>query len=179
MSPREAANIHPEKHNILVFLSNTLFPPFYVLFPPFSQFQKMGGTWEERFRFTFVTSLLSNRYQSEVLSKRKRSCIEHLSKTYRTSIEEIMGQIFYPPPYGLSVMPKKGVPIFILTHPLFITFFIGNKSQCGKSGFYFIIPKSLRLEALNFFVVFSAHLQASMAFKSASVALRKFLYFAT
>ena len=27
---REAANIHPEKHNILVFLSNTLFPPFYI-----------------------------------------------------------------------------------------------------------------------------------------------------
>ena len=89
MSPREAANIHPEKHNILVFLSNTLFPPFYVLFPPFSQFQKMGGTWEERFRFTFVTSLLSNRYQSEVLSKTKRSSIEDLSNIYRRPIEDL------------------------------------------------------------------------------------------
>ena len=46
MLPREAANIHPEKHNILVFLSNTLFLLFTSLFPPFSQFQKMGGTWE-------------------------------------------------------------------------------------------------------------------------------------
>ena len=52
-------NIHPEKHNILVFLSHTLFPPF-------SHFQKMGVTWEllgsylgvtweERFCFTFVS----------------------------------------------------------------------------------------------------------------------------
>ena len=48
----------------------------------------MGGTWEERFRFTFVTSLLSNRYQSEVLSKTKRSSIEDLSNIYRRPIEE-------------------------------------------------------------------------------------------
>ena len=49
----------------------------------------LGGTWEERFRFTFVTSLLSNRYQSEVLSKTKRSSIEDLSNIYRTSIEDL------------------------------------------------------------------------------------------
>ena len=93
MLPREAANIHPEKHNILVFLSNTLFPPFYVpspsLFPILENGRYLGGTWEERFRFTFVTSLLSNRYQSEVLSKTKRSSIEDLSNIYRTSIEHL------------------------------------------------------------------------------------------
>ena len=60
MLPREAANIHPEKHNILVFLSNTLFPPFYI---------------------------------------------EDLSNNYRRHIEESMCQLFYPPPYGLSVAP--------------------------------------------------------------------------
>ena len=93
MLPREAANIHPEKNNILVFLSNTLFPPFYVPSPSLLPISKngryLGGTWEERFRFTFVTSLLSNRYQSEVLSKTKRSSIEDLSNTYRTPIEDL------------------------------------------------------------------------------------------
>ena len=49
----------------------------------------MGGTWEERFRFTFVTSLLSNRYQSEVLSKTKRSSIEDKAKVYRRPIEHL------------------------------------------------------------------------------------------
>ena len=49
----------------------------------------LGGTWEERFRFTFATSLLSNRCQSEGLSKSKRSSIEHLSNIYRTSIEHL------------------------------------------------------------------------------------------
>ena len=104
MLPREAANIHPEKHNILVFLSNTLFPPFYVpspsLFPILENGRYLGGTWEvlgrylggtweERFRFTFVTSLLSNRYQSEVLSKIYRRPIEHLSNIYRRPIEHL------------------------------------------------------------------------------------------
>ena len=93
MSPWEVANINPEKHSILVFLSNTLFSPFYVpfpsLFPMLENGRYLGGTWEERFHFTFVTSLLSNRYQSEVLSKTKRTPIEHLSKTYRTPIEDL------------------------------------------------------------------------------------------
>ena len=104
MSPWEVANINPEKHSILVFLSNTLFSPFYVPFPSlFPMLENgrylggtwevlgryLGGTWEERFHFTFVTSLLSNRYQSEVLSKTKRTPIEHLSKTYRTPIEDL------------------------------------------------------------------------------------------
>ena len=44
-------NIHPEKHNILVFLSNTLFSPF-------SHFQKMGVTWEEHGRNVFVSPSL-------------------------------------------------------------------------------------------------------------------------
>ena len=91
--PREAANIHSEKHNILVFLSNTLFSPFYVpspsLFPISKNGRYLGGTWEERFRFTFVTSSLSNRYQSEVLSKFYRRSIEDLSKIYRTPIEHL------------------------------------------------------------------------------------------
>ena len=93
MLPWEAANIHPEKHIILVFPSNTLFPPFYVPFPSLFPIPEngryLGGTWEERFRLTFVTSLLSNRYQSEVLSKTKRSSIEDLSNTYRTPIEHL------------------------------------------------------------------------------------------
>ena len=93
MLPREAANIHSEKHNILVFLSNTLFSPFYVPSPSLFLISKngryLGGTWEERFRFTFVTSSLSNRYQSEVLSKTKRSSIEDLSKIYRRPIEHL------------------------------------------------------------------------------------------
>ena len=93
MLPREVANIYSEKHNILVFLSNTLFSPFYVPFPslfPISENGRyLGGTWEERFRFTFVTSLLSIRYQSEVLSKTKRSSIEDKAKFYRTSIEDL------------------------------------------------------------------------------------------
>ena len=54
MLPREAANIHPEKHNILVFLSNTLFSPFYVPFPSLFPISKngryLGGTWEEHGR---------------------------------------------------------------------------------------------------------------------------------
>ena len=90
---RETANIHSEKHNILVFLSNTLFSPFYVPSPSLFLISKngryLGGTWEERFRFTFVTSSLSNRYQSEVLSKTKRSSIEVLSKIYRRPIEDL------------------------------------------------------------------------------------------
>ena len=93
MLPQEAANIHPEKHNILVFLSNTLFSPFYVpspsLFPISKNGRYLGGTWEERFRFTFVTSSLFNRYQSEGLSKTKRSSIEDLSTIYRTPIEDL------------------------------------------------------------------------------------------
>ena len=93
MLPQEAANIHPEKHNILVFLSNTLFSPFYVpspsLFPISKNGRYLGGTWEERFRFTFVTSSLFNRYQSEGLSKTKRSSIEDLSNIYRRPIEDL------------------------------------------------------------------------------------------
>ena len=112
MLPREAANIHPEKHNILVFLSNTLFPPFYVpspsLFPILENGRYLGGTWEERFRFTFVTSLLSNRYQSEVLSKTKRSSIEHLSKTYRTSIEDL-SNIYRRPIEHLSNIYRRPI----------------------------------------------------------------------
>ena len=58
MSPREVANIHPEKHNILVFLSNTLFSPFYVPFPSLFPISKngryLGGTWEEQQSFLFV-----------------------------------------------------------------------------------------------------------------------------
>ena len=90
--------------------------------------RNLGGTWEERFRFTFVTSLLSNRYQSEVLSKTKRSSIEDLSKTYRTSIEDLsktyrrpieegMCQLFYPPPMVCLLRRIMGISpsIFLLT----------------------------------------------------------------
>ena len=128
MLPREAANIHPEKHNILVFLSNTLFSPFYVpspsLFPISKNGRYLGGTWEERFRFTFVTSSLFNRYQSEGLSKTKRSSIEDLSNIYRRPIEESMCQLFYPPPYGLSDAPKNG---HIAKYLLFDKWFFGEE----------------------------------------------------
>ena len=104
MSPREAANIHPEKHNILVFLSNTLFPPFYVpspsLFPISENGRYLGGTWEEHGRnvfvlpslllcFPFDTKAKFYRSSIEVLSKFYRSSIEDLSKTYRTPIEDL------------------------------------------------------------------------------------------
>ena len=104
MSPREAANIHPEKHNILVFLSNTLFPPFYVPFPSLFPISKngryLGGTWEELGRNVFVlpslllcfpidTKAKFYRRQSEVLSKTYRTPIEDLSNIYRTSIEDL------------------------------------------------------------------------------------------
>ena len=92
---------------------------FTSLLPPFSQYQKMGGTWEEHGRNVFVSpSLLLSfpidtkakfyRRQSEVLSKTYRTSIEHLSKTYRTPIEESMCQLFYPPPQGLSDAQKNG-----------------------------------------------------------------------
>ena len=104
MSPREAANIHPEKHNILVFLSNTLFSPFYVPSPSLFLISKfgryLGGTWEEHGRNVFVlpslllcfpidTKAKFYRRQSEVLSKIYRTPIEDLSNTYRTSIEHL------------------------------------------------------------------------------------------
>ena len=102
--PREAANIHSEKHNILVFLSNTLFSPFYVPSPSLFLISKngryLGGTWEEHGRNVFVSPSLLLRFpidtkakfyrrQSEVLSKIYRRPIEDLSKTYRTSIEHL------------------------------------------------------------------------------------------
>ena len=104
MSPREAANIHPEKHNILVFLSNTLFPPFYVpspsLFPISKNGRYLGGTWEEHGRNVFVlpslllcfpidTKAKFYRRQSEVLSKTYRTSIEDLSNIYRRPIEHL------------------------------------------------------------------------------------------
>ena len=134
MLPREAANIHPEKHNILVFLSHTLFPPFYVPFPSLFPISKngryLGGTWEEHGRnvfvlpslllcFPFDTKAKFYRRQSEVLSKIYRTSIEDLSNTYRRPIEDLsntyrrpieesMCQLFYPPPYDLSDAPKNG-----------------------------------------------------------------------
>ena len=102
--PREAANIHSEKHNILVFLSNTLFSPFYVPSPSLFLISKngryLGGTWEEHGRNVFVSPSLLLRFpidtkakfyrrQSEVLSKFYRRSIEDLSNIYRTSIEDL------------------------------------------------------------------------------------------
>lgn len=66
----------------------------------------------------------------------------------------------------------------LLTHPI-KNVFTGNHPNMDYLIFYLIIPKSLPLESLYFLEVFSTPLQASMAFRSASVALRKFLYFAT
>ena len=91
---------HPVKQNCPHFLlhsmsliSSSLSPPFLLRFLTFKKWEElgryMGGTWEEHFRFTFVTSLLSNRYQSEVLSKTKRSSIEDLSNIYRRPIEHL------------------------------------------------------------------------------------------
>ena len=81
------------------------------LFPPFSQYQKMGGTWEELGRnvfvspslllcFPFDTKAKFYRRQSEVLSKTKRSSIEDLSNIYRRPIEVLSNdfcfQLTYP-----------------------------------------------------------------------------------
>ena len=108
MLPREAANIHPEKHNILVFLSNTLFSPFYVPFPSLFPISKngryLGGTWEVHGRNVFVlpslrlsfpidTKAKFYRRQSEVLSKIYRTPIEHLSNTYRRPIEDLSKRV--------------------------------------------------------------------------------------
>ena len=133
MLPREAANIHPENHNILVFLSNTVFPPFYVtspsLFPILENGRYLGGTWEEHGRNVFVlpslllcfpidTKAKFYRRSIEHLSKTYRTPIEELSKTYRTSIEEIMGQISYPLPiWFVSYAQKKVCQYF----PSFVT----------------------------------------------------------
>ena len=93
MLPREAANIHPEKHNILVFLSNTLFSPFYVPFPSLFPISKngryLGGTWEELGRNVFVSPSLLLCFPFDTKAKFYRRPIEHLSKTYRTSIEHL------------------------------------------------------------------------------------------
>ena len=61
-----------------------------------------------RLCFPFDDKAKFYRRQSEVLSKTYRTSIEHLSKTYRTPIEDSMCQLFYPPPYGLSVAQKNG-----------------------------------------------------------------------
>ena len=100
--------IYPEKHNILVFLSNTLFPPFYVpspsLFPISENGRYLGGTWEVLGRNVFVlpslllcfpidTKAKFYRRQSEVLSKTYRTPIEDLSNIYRTPIEDLSKRV--------------------------------------------------------------------------------------
>ena len=96
----------------------TLFSFFFTsLFPPFSHFQKMGVTWEERFRFTFVSvcfpivlkrsltssfSLHSLIFRTVLVSPSLRLCFpidvkakvkrcqsEGKAKFYRTSIEDL------------------------------------------------------------------------------------------
>ena len=104
MSPWEVANINPEKHSILVFLSNTLFSPFYVpfpsLFPMLENGRYLGGTWEVLGRNVFISPSLRlcfpidikakfYRRQSEHLSNIYRRPIEHLSKIYRRPIEDL------------------------------------------------------------------------------------------
>ena len=100
MLPWEVANINPEKHSILVFLSNTLFLLFTSLLPPFPQYQKMGGTWEElgrnmggtfsfHLRYFFAFQSIPKRSPIEDKAKFYRRPIEHLSKTYRRPIEHL------------------------------------------------------------------------------------------
>ena len=102
MLPREVANIHREKHNILVFLSNTLFFLLFTsLFPPFSQFQKMGGTWEELGRYMGGTFSFYLRYVLAFQSIPKRSSIEDKAKFYRRSIEHL-SNIYRTPIEDLS-----------------------------------------------------------------------------
>ena len=92
MLPWEAANIHPEKHNILVFLSNTLFPPFYVPFPSLFPISKngryLGGTFSFYLRYFFAFQSIPKRSSIEDKAKFYRRPIEHLSKTYRRRAEE-------------------------------------------------------------------------------------------
>ena len=95
---------NPKKHNILVFLSNTLFSPFYVPSPSLFLISKngryLGGTWEVlgrylggtfsfHLRYFFAFQSIPKRSSIEDKAKFYRRPIEHLSKTYRTSIEDL------------------------------------------------------------------------------------------
>ena len=87
----------------IIFSSSSLtlfFLLFTSLFPPFSQFQKMGGTWEVLgrnmggtfsfyLRYFFAFHSIPKRSSIEDKAKFYRRPIEHLSKTYRTSIEDL------------------------------------------------------------------------------------------
>ena len=64
------------------FTRFTQYKPCFFLFTLFVNFRLCS-------RFTFDTSSLYKRRQSEVLSKTKRRSIEHLSKTYRRTIEDL------------------------------------------------------------------------------------------
>ena len=104
MLPREAANIYPEKPNILVFLSNTLFSHFYVpspsLFPISKNGRYLGGTWEVLgrnmggtfsfyLRYFFAFHSIPKRSSIEDKAKFYRRPIEHLSNIYRRPIEDL------------------------------------------------------------------------------------------
>ena len=120
MLPREVANIHREKHNILVFLSNTLFFLLFTsLFPPFSQFQKMGGTWEELGRYMGGTFSFYLRYVLAFQSIPKRSSIEDKAKFYRRSIEHL-SNIYRTPIEDLS--KRVCVNCFIHLHKVCLLF---------------------------------------------------------
>ena len=126
--------------------SPTLFFSFLRLFSlPFPNFKKwevlgrnLGGTWEERFRFTFVTSLLSIRYQSEVLSKTKRSSIEDLSNIYRTSIEHL-SNIYRRPIEDLS--KRACVNCFIHLHMVCL---LRRRMDISPSIFFLTNDSSVR-----------------------------------
>ena len=88
------------------FTRFTQYKPCFFLFTLFVNFRLCS-------RFTFDTSSLYKRRQSEVLSKTKRRSIEHLSKTYRRTIEELSKTyrreyakaFLYLLPNSLSVAP--------------------------------------------------------------------------
>ena len=87
----------------IIFSSSSLtlfFLLFTSLLPPFSQFQKMGGTWEVLgrnmggtflfyLRYFFAFQSIPKRSSIEDKAKFYRRPIEHLSNTYRTPIEDL------------------------------------------------------------------------------------------
>ena len=116
----------------------------------------LGGTWEERFRFTFATSLLSNRCQSEVLSKSKRSSIEHLSKTYRRSIEDLskiyrrpiedLSKIYRRPIEDLSKTYRRGHVSIVLSTSYGLSFAPNN----GYIAKYLLIDRYFSFNTFKF-----------------------------
>ena len=116
----EAANIHPEKHNILVFLSNTVFPPFYVPFPNIKKWEvlgrNLGGTFSFYLRYFFAFQSIPKRSSIEDKAKFYRRPIEDLSNIYRRPIEDL-SNIYRRPIEDLSNIYRRDYGSDFLSSP--------------------------------------------------------------